>query len=230
MPSTFTPDLALEKHAPGDTAWAPGMHANLDKLDALLAILAGRAGGQRLVGGLAPGENLDLESTADPVKGLIRLLDDAVCLGDLTVSGVLNAVAERLRESGGPTVLTLGVIPNGQVLRRSGTQIVGDVLGGPPGTWVQLAKGPTTVANNTTVTLATLSGILDDEIVVPHIGVRSDVTLLLHSGDADSAPPNGQAVYAVGKTTTPDQHILKLRQRSGVSATFDWVVYKVRPA
>jgi hypothetical protein len=42
------------------------------------ALLAGRAGGQALIGGTAASETLDLESTAHATKGLIRFKDDLV--------------------------------------------------------------------------------------------------------------------------------------------------------
>jgi hypothetical protein len=43
-----------------------------------------------------------------------------------TSSDLLEAVVRRLRETSGPTTLTVGVVADGQFLRRSGTSIVGD--------------------------------------------------------------------------------------------------------
>lgn len=43
---------------------------------------------------------------------------------------VLEAIVKRLQESGGPTNLLIGSVPDGQFLKRSGTAIVGDPGGG----------------------------------------------------------------------------------------------------
>jgi acetylornithine deacetylase/succinyl-diaminopimelate desuccinylase-like protein len=43
-----------------------------------------------------------------------------------TSSDLLEAVVRRLRETSGPTTLTVGAVADGQFLRRSGTSIVGD--------------------------------------------------------------------------------------------------------
>jgi hypothetical protein len=47
-----------------------------------------------------------------------------------TSSDLLEAVVKRLQESSGPTTLTLGSVSDGQFLKRSGTNIVGDTPSG----------------------------------------------------------------------------------------------------
>lgn len=42
---------------------------------------------------------------------------------------LLDAIVQRLRETSGPTTLTMGAVSNGQVLTRSGTSIVGAASG-----------------------------------------------------------------------------------------------------
>lgn len=51
------------------------------------ALLAGRSGGQALIGGTATGENLDLESTAHATKGFIRAKDTIRPFTDASYSG-----------------------------------------------------------------------------------------------------------------------------------------------
>ncbi|MCE9581743.1 MAG: hypothetical protein K8T20_04415 [Planctomycetes bacterium] len=43
---------------------------------------------------------------------------------------LLEAIVKRLKESGGPTTLTVGAIADGDFLKRSGTSVIG---GTPPG-------------------------------------------------------------------------------------------------
>jgi hypothetical protein len=45
-----------------------------------------------------------------------------------TSTDILEAVVKRLQESSGPTILVLGAVSDGKYLKRSGTNIVGDVL------------------------------------------------------------------------------------------------------
>lgn len=52
------------------------------------ALLAGRAGGQSLIGGTASGENLDLDSTAHATKGFIQAKSDFRPFTDASYSGV----------------------------------------------------------------------------------------------------------------------------------------------
>jgi hypothetical protein len=45
-----------------------------------------------------------------------------------TSADILEAIVKRLQESGGPTTLTMGAVVDGQLLRRSGTSIVGETI------------------------------------------------------------------------------------------------------
>ena len=51
------------------------------------ALLAGRAGGQSLIGGTATGENLDLESTSHATKGFLQIKDTLRPFADAAFSG-----------------------------------------------------------------------------------------------------------------------------------------------
>jgi len=52
------------------------------------ALLAGRAGGQSLIGGTASGESLDLESTTNATKGFVQVKSDFRPFTDASYSGV----------------------------------------------------------------------------------------------------------------------------------------------
>lgn len=75
------------------------------------ALLAGRAGGQTLIGGTAASENLTLESTADATKGLIRFSDDLVPTTSASFSGTWSGT-----NLGGPSNLINDVYTRGEFL------------------------------------------------------------------------------------------------------------------
>ena len=56
------------------------------------ALLAGRSGGQSLVGGTDASDNLTLESTSNATKGNILLKGDSEIQGNLTISGTVDGV------------------------------------------------------------------------------------------------------------------------------------------
>lgn len=59
--------------------------------------------------------------------------------GDAFLStDVLEAVAKRLRETGGPTTLAMGSVADGEFLKRSGSSIVGGAAGGGGGRYSAL--------------------------------------------------------------------------------------------
>ena len=61
-----------------------------------LAKLAGRAGGQTLIGGAAASEDLELQSTADATRGNVHVLDDLFVTGNIGV-GITPAVQTNVR-------------------------------------------------------------------------------------------------------------------------------------
>jgi hypothetical protein len=70
---------------------------------------------------------------------------------------MLNLVARKLREAGGPTVLSLGNVPDGQFLRRSGSSIVG--AGNAAGSYYTPYKiVPTVAASTLTVSIKHIDG------------------------------------------------------------------------
>jgi hypothetical protein len=82
-----------------------------------------------------------------------------------TSADILEAAVKRLQESGGPTVLTLGAVTDGSLLRRVGTDIVGfsiPAFGQNYQTAISLARatytGGTGFQNKTTLTTPALTG------------------------------------------------------------------------
>ena len=70
---------------------------------------------------------------------------------------MLNLVARKLRETGGPTVLSLGSVPDGQFLKRSGSSIVG--AGNAAGSYYTPYKiVPTVAASTLTVSIKHIDG------------------------------------------------------------------------
>jgi hypothetical protein len=78
------------------------------------ALLAGRSGGQTLIGGTASGNNLDLQSTSDSTRGLVRSVDDlsvtrsssgnvVQLLVDNTSTGASSVAAASVRVGGAST-------------------------------------------------------------------------------------------------------------------------------
>lgn len=69
---------------------------------------------------------------------------------------LLEAIVKRLRESGGPTTLTLGVIAAGNLFKRSGTSIVGVESASESPEWVGIGK---------IITMTNLDGIWRKSVV-----------------------------------------------------------------
>lgn len=70
---------------------------------------------------------------------------------------LLEASVIRIREAGGPTVLTMGAVGSGQFLQRSGTDIIGAASTIADGS-VSFAKIKTTLLVNTTHSVSAFSG------------------------------------------------------------------------
>jgi hypothetical protein len=81
------------------------------------ALLAGRAGGQTLIGGTAAGEDLTLQSTSNATRGSVILADEAIARGALRktnnttnasfVSGVAAEVAFATATDGQAAIVTM---------------------------------------------------------------------------------------------------------------------------
>lgn len=70
---------------------------------------------------------------------------------------LLEAVVKRLRESSGPTDLTVGAVANGQLLRRTGTGLVGVEAASESPEWVGIGK-IITMTNLDTIWTAPFNG------------------------------------------------------------------------
>ncbi len=129
----------------------------------------------------------------------------------------------------GFTAAVSGILPTASGHLTTKDYVDSNAGGGTPGTWTQLAKGPTTLDQDTTATLATISSIADGEVLVPYMSGREDSNMNVYSGDSDSPPGSDECVFSVDKTTTADQHLFKAVSGIFGSKTFDWVIYKVVP-
>lgn len=75
------PDTEISHGSIGDLTTGDAGHTQF-------ALLAGRAGGQALIGGTASGESLDLDSTAHATKGFVQVKSDFRPFTDASYSGV----------------------------------------------------------------------------------------------------------------------------------------------
>ena len=184
------------------------------------------------------------DQATETVKGVAKVDTQAEVNGGTNDTGFVTAlkllnmalnlpfaIVRKIRESGGQT-LDMGAVADGEFLKRSGTSLVGDPGDSVPGTWTQEAKGPTTIAADTEVSLATINGVVNGEVLRGHLSCRDDELMSCHEGDTDSAPASDNCHFAVEKQTTADQHIFMARHKEAGSAsvTFDWGVLKWVPA
>lgn len=80
------------------------------------ALLAGRAGGQTLIGGTAASENLTLQSTANATRGDVIVLDGSLLVGvNDTTPGLLSIFGGATTEAGGELRLYNNVDDDGLV-------------------------------------------------------------------------------------------------------------------
>lgn len=101
---------------------------------------------------------------------------------------------------------------------------------GPPGSWTQIGKGPTTIADNTEVTV--LGSIVLAAGEIPDFcAIMKDVPAsnIRHGFDITSAPGLNEATFGTVKLTSGNIDF-RIKHREGTAQDFDWVAYKVLPA
>ena len=103
-PGPLPIDLPIPDRTRGTTAqWLRDMHTYSDAMYAESALLAGRSGGQTLIGGTLSGNNLVLTSTSHATKGTIRITDQATVEGSNLVVGKTDDSAGFVKIRGGGT-------------------------------------------------------------------------------------------------------------------------------
>lgn len=73
----------------------------------------------------------------------------------------LGTLAKKIRETSGPTTLTVGAVADGEALVRDGTDIVGAAINGAAGPW-ELIEQKTITSAVTSVTFSGLDGDADE--------------------------------------------------------------------
>ena len=125
------------------------------------------------------------------------------------------------------TNVTLTIADNAGTNAVDTTIAASGAGGGPPGTWTQLAKGPTTIADNT-------------EIVVHNATLSAGESPLFLAAMKTAASTNafvqiikpgvaGDKWVYIMKSKTDGSIDFIIKHKQGVSKDFDWVVYKVLP-
>ena len=178
---------------------------------------AGLAGGQTIIGGVAAGENLSLQSTAHAARGYVRAQDDLQLLSNVIRDSAAN---QRIALASASPHLTL----TGDVLIAAGA---GQSFG-------RLAVAPATFDITKQVALGGAFGnqagtlkILD---ITPAAGVASPnlLTLVGVSGLANLGPASGATAYlyglqflanAYGQGAVPEMYALWCRLGSSLAST-----------
>lgn len=157
-------------------------HSQLVNLDAddhpHYALLAGRSGGQSLIGGLAASENLTLQSTAHATRGYVRAQDDLQLLSDI------------IRDSGGNARLTLDT-SSPHLLTAGDVQIPG---------YVALGNGASPYIGrlvNITGTLDTQGANALNATVYGNRSAASQITYGLLGGAFQQGTPSYSLLYGL---------------------------------
>jgi hypothetical protein len=186
------------------------------------------------------------------VTGLTGLTaGDVYYLSEVT-AGLLTNVAPTTAGTIKKSVLYADTTTSGRLLQLLGqviptAQPAGNVSGRPRGGgagppisltsaqqrdivgMVILNSGTTIVAVSSTVTLATVSGLVNGETVHASVRLRDAVADFgVFQGDASTDPASNRAVHMFANTAVANEHALRIRQKDGGSAsrTFDWIIYK----
>jgi len=105
------------------------------------------------------------------------------------------------------------------------------IVDAPSGTWTQLGKGPTSVADNTEVTV-----LADQALSAGEIPMFLFVMKTTPSGDQQhhyddtSVGTGGNMTHGAWVKKTTGNVDFRLRHGDGAARDFDWTAYKVTPA
>lgn len=105
------------------------------------------------------------------------------------------------------------------------------ISGGQPGTWTQLGKGPTSIANNATVDVLVAQVLAAGEIPVFHYGMKTVPTTgqnhtVIKPGSVGSANCTG----FMRKLVSSGNWEFSIKHNDGGARDFDWQALKVTPA
>lgn len=100
--------------------------------------------------------------------------------------------------------------------------------GGPGGTWVQLARGDTSVTGGTEQDLATVPASGVGTILVPFVCGDGAGTGKIFQGNTGVAAPTGAVVWSLADTGSGT--ILRARANGSVTMRVVWAIYQFTPA
>ena len=162
--------LAFDPHNPTD-AVVTDVHGSLPST---FALLAGRSGGQTLIGGLASGEHLTLQSTAHATRGYVRAQDD------------LQLLSNIIRDAAGTARLTLATASPHVSLAGDLNVSAHAAIGG--------------YASPSTATILTIAGLLSSDMYAYGININVQGTrtsgVQITYGVTGSAEARGTPTYA----------------------------------
>lgn len=126
-----------------------------------------------------------------------------------TATDLLEAIVKRLQESGGPTNLLLGAIPDGQFLKRSGTSIVGAVPADASNVLSAVNKAMTASTTSSdgdqaTVTTIAVTPIGDGYVIVGVNGVQYEVGDGVKTKDCYFSGDGGTTARAIADIAAGD--------------------------
>jgi len=118
--------------------------------------------------------------------------------------------------------------PSGTISNGTSSFTVAQIAGSPAATWGIVSSGSAVCSDNTITYLATITGVLQGEFLLPFVGPSGQGTTLYEIWQAISTLgiSSGSMIYGLEKTTTPGEYRLYVKQRSGAVATIYWKVYK----
>ncbi len=132
-----------------------------------------------------------------------------------------------LRIDGVDQLATSPLSPSGRLIDPTEAPGVG---GGPPGTWTQLAKGPTTIADNTSATVLAGVSLAAGELPT-FLATMKTTPATGQTSTRERTQTIVSGVYThIYRKQTSGLTDFKIKHNSGSAQEFDWVAYKVVPA
>lgn len=104
----------------------------------------------------------------------------------------------------------------------------GEAGGGPPGTWTQLAKGPTTCNSGVTTVLAT-NTFTDGNLYLPMCMMRDTPPTTTRNVEFTRVAGGGPHYFFMQKLTSTGQVSINFNHAEGSAKQVDWVFYEVTP-